>query len=259
MWQSYYRSSLIKPVTLEEFTVESDDEDDSEYNELCNTSISSRGYWNKICQKGLTKKILEDEGWHFKKTSGKNSFIFIKNNKVLKIQKQNDKLDRDHDLLCTRFLSIVENISTLKSHLGRLLPTIYKVIICKYGGNTNLMILMSWAGYINEPMDNVSDKMISNAAKILAKKNIFSLDVLTPAFNVNHGNLAFKVSKNGRLIVKFIDFDDYSQFKNSSNVPSDYLENVWIYIIKKCLQRYSPELIYHEYETKLASNLVDLF
>ena len=78
MWQSYYRSSLIKPVTLEEFTVESDDEDDSEYNELCNTSISSRGYWNKICQKGLTKKILEDEGWHFKKTSGKNSFIFIK-------------------------------------------------------------------------------------------------------------------------------------------------------------------------------------
>ena len=256
MWQSYYRSSLMRPVALEEFTVESDDKFENEYDKLCNTFVSNKGYWNKMCKNGLSKKILESEGWRFKETHGKNSYIFMKNNRVLKIQRQNDM---DHDSLCTRFLSIIENISKMKAHMGRLLPTIYKVIVCKYNKNTNLMILMSWAGYTNKPMDNVSEKMISNAAKHLAKRNIFSLDVFTPAFNVNHGNLAFKVSKNGSLIVKFIDIDNYSEFKDSSNVPRDYLEKVWIHIIKKCLKRPSPALNYMEYEKKLSSILIDLF
>ena len=261
MWLSYYRSTLMKATALEEFAIESDDESEagSDYDELCNTSISNRGYWNKLCKNGLSRDILEKEGWQFQKTDGKNSYIFIKNNRVLKLQRQNDKIDKDQDDLCLRFLSTIEHISTLKKYLGNLLPTIYKVIICKYSNNTNLMILMKWAGYVNTPMNNVTDRMISNAANILVKSNIYSLDILTSTFHVNHGNFAFKVSKNNRLLVKFIDFDDYNQFKDSSDVPRDYLKTIWVYIIKNCLNKPTHTLNYYEYETKLSSNLHNLF
>ena len=69
--------------------VESDDEDpvlEILHNSRCNRKYTRQGF-KKICFDGITPLSLQTNGWRYTPTSGRNSSIYMKKGRVLKISK----------------------------------------------------------------------------------------------------------------------------------------------------------------------------
>ena len=211
--------------------------DDYEYDSNCNIKIKKIGEINKICINGITKTVLEELGWKEKETSGRNSYIYEKGNKVIKIVKS-DYFIRNYNYFdgefCENAPKIIKKIKAVHELLKGHVPKLHHVKVCNYDG-PRLFLLMEKAGIVNEKMENVKESQISNAANEMVNLGVFSTDIYTDN-KVNTGNLAFTIYRN-KLRVKFLDIDDITQYVFTDKVDDEQMYNLWWYVINVCLHR----------------------
>lgn len=230
------------PLTIE---TDSDDEWDDVtrmlYDSTCNQRYSRKGF-NRMCTDGMTPKTLASQGWRYVPTRGRNSYIFMKGSRVLKISKHAEVRNR----YCLHVNARMDQIRALWDALGQMAPRLHHLKVCSFHGEPTLAILMDRVG---QRLDDVPIRLVASAATHMARHGVFSRDIVTDVVKVNTGNLAFELTThNRRLRVFFLDVDDTSNYVNTSAVPFRYMHTLWYKVICTCLDIPVDAITYEEYE-----------
>lgn len=217
--------------------------DDEEYDSVCNARLNPRGI-NVMCRNDVSHRALENRGWVRLRTSGANSFIYRKGTKILKVRKSH--ILRRY--FCENVFVVMENIRRVHRFLGMLVPRLYHLKVCARSGEPAIMIVMQNAGVVNAPMPEVSSEQIEATSRAMVSHGIFSRDVFTETLKVNVGNLAFRLTKERKILrVTFLDFDDVNQFVWTQRCDDVLMQRLWSHVIRRCLHLPSQGITYEEW------------
>lgn len=235
---------------------EEEEEDyDGTCNQLTSRSRRTKGF-DSICIQGLSTERLVQRGWQRRLTSGRNSFIFTKQDRVLKVVKNQSALE-----FCDSFFERVSRIRGLQRRLGNLSPRIYHIKACAWNSSPALVLVMKHMGETRPRLPEVTDGQIERIVSVLVKTKVFSTDVYTDSMKVNHGNLAFRFSPKSRnLHVSFLDVDAVENYYDVSAIPESTMHDLWTSIIHVCLRRIPqpPLPSWKEYE-RIRRQMIPLF
>ena len=212
------------------------------YDNKCNRKYSRKGF-NKICSDGLTSTSLHKHGWRYTETPGRNSFIYMKRHRVLKISKHFEV----RDSYCPHVSRRIREIRILLYALRPMVPHVHHVKICNFNDDPALAIVMDRVG--EDVRGRVTTSAIQSAAHRMTRHGVFSTDIVTDSVRVNRGNLAFSLTpKRMRLNVFFLDFDATENFVDTRNVPFASMFRIWYKVLCVCLDVPVDPISYDEYE-----------
>lgn len=212
------------------------------YDNRCNRTYSRRGF-NKLCSTGLDTESLERHGWKYTPTTGRNSYIYMKNDRVLKISKHHEV----RSLYCPHVSTRIEQIKILLSALKHMTPRMDHVKICSFHDEPALAIVMERVGDARLK-GRVPTSVIATAAHKMTRHGVFSTDIVTDTIKVNYGNLAFSLTpKRHQLQVYFLDLDATENYVNTQKVPYSRMQALWYKVLCICLHAPVEPISYAEY------------